>query len=61
MPVPKRRTSKAKRDSRRSHHAMTPPQWSACSNCGERVLPHRVCSACGHYKGRRVLTPKEQD
>ncbi len=59
MPVPKRRTSSAKRDKRRSHDALTAPQWGECSNCGERVLPHRACGACGHYKGRRVMAPKD--
>lgn len=26
-----------------------------CPNCGERTLPHRLCDACGFYKGREVI------
>ena len=35
MPVPKRRTSKRVKKQRRSHDALTAPQWSTCANCGE--------------------------
>ncbi len=55
MPVPKRRTGKAKRDMRRSHHALTPPALTECASCGEKIVPHRVCPKCGHYKDRLVL------
>jgi large subunit ribosomal protein L32 len=26
-----------------------------CPNCGEYKRPHRVCLACGQYKGREVV------
>jgi large subunit ribosomal protein L32 len=26
-----------------------------CTNCSALILPHRVCSQCGHYKGKEVL------
>ncbi|HYC54811.1 MAG TPA: 50S ribosomal protein L32 [Candidatus Binatia bacterium] len=55
MPVPKRRTSSSKKRKRRAHDALTLPQWIECANCGERIQPHRACSGCGHYKGRRVI------
>ena len=55
MPVPKRRTGKAKRNMRRSHHAMTARNLTECQSCGEKILPHRVCPKCGHYKDRLVL------
>jgi len=29
------------------------------SNCGNRVLLHRVCPKCGHYRGKQVLEPEE--
>lgn len=55
MAVPKRRTSRSKRNMRRANHdKVTAPQLIACANCGEPVLPHRACAACGHYKGREV-------
>jgi len=55
MPNPKRRHSKARRDKRRAHDALTPPPRSECPNCHEAKLPHRVCSQCGHYKGKQAI------
>ncbi len=60
MAVPKRKTSKSKRNQRRSHHALVAPQWSICSQCGDPVLPHRICGTCGYYRGRQVLTIEEE-
>ena len=59
MPNPKRRTSKARRDRRRSHDALTPPATSTCPECGEVKMPHRACGHCGQYRGREVMQPKE--
>ncbi len=59
MPVPKRRTSKSKRNKRRSHDALVIPQWSVCSKCGETTARHRVCPSCGHYRGKAVLPTEE--
>ena len=58
MAVPKVRTSKSRRNTRRSHHALTAANPIVCSNCGNRVLPGYVCVSCGHYKGKQVLEPK---
>ncbi|ABG04339.1 50S ribosomal protein L32 [Rubrobacter xylanophilus DSM 9941] len=55
MAVPKKKTSRARRDRRRSHHALRGPGMVACPNCGEMRLPHRVCPECGYYKGRTVV------
>jgi len=55
MPNPKRRHSRARRDKRRAHDALTRPVLSRCPNCDEARLPHRVCLRCGHYKGREVV------
>jgi large subunit ribosomal protein L32 len=27
-----------------------------CPNCGAPQQPHRVCAACGYYRGRQVMT-----
>lgn len=59
MPVPKRRTGKAKKNMRRSHHAVTPSNAIECPSCGAPVLPHRVCAACGHYRERLVISRSE--
>jgi large subunit ribosomal protein L32 len=58
MANPKRRHSKARGAKRRSHDALTPCQTVTCDNCGAAALPHRVCGACGYYKGRQVMTVK---
>jgi large subunit ribosomal protein L32 len=58
--VPKRKTSKSKRNMRRSHHRLTIPNLSPCPECGEMKQPHIVCPYCGMYKGRQVVTIKEK-
>lgn len=60
MPVPKRKRSRARRDSRHAHRAIKPKTFAGCSTCQEPVLPHQVCKSCGHYKGVKVLTPKKE-
>lgn len=58
MPVPKFKTSKSKRDMRRSHHALTPVGMSICANCNEMKLPHSVCESCGFYRGKQRIEPR---
>lgn len=55
MAVPKKKTSKSKRNMRRSHHALGKSNPNECSNCGEMKRPHHVCPACGHYDSREVV------
>ena len=53
---PKSKTSKQRRNKRRSSHwKLRVPGMSACSKCGDMVIPHRMCKACGSYKGRTVI------
>lgn len=59
MPVPKRKTSKSKRNKRRAHDALTAPTVSVCPECGESVARHRACSHCGMYRGRQVIEVAE--
>ncbi len=56
MAVPKRKTSKARRDKRRSSHwKLSLPNMSKCPNCGAFKLSHRMCKSCGHYNSREVV------
>ena len=55
MAVPKKKTSKSRRNMRRSHDALKPVASIECPNCGEQKLPHHVCGSCGHYDGREVM------
>ena len=60
MGVPKKRTSRQKRDQRRaSNFKVTPPNVTACPNCGEPVLSHRACPKCGQYRGKTVQKAAE--
>jgi len=59
MAVPKRRTSKSRRDKRRTHKVLTPPTISTCKKCGEPKLPHHICEKCGIYNEKQILTVKE--
>ena len=55
MCVPKKRTSRQKRDQRRaSNFKAVVPNVQSCPKCGEPTLPHRACPKCGEYKGRVV-------
>ena len=59
MALPKRKTSKSKRDKRRTHQKVSAPALSTCPECGEAVKPHHACPSCGSYKGRNVIESKE--
>lgn len=57
MAVPKRKTSKARRDKRRTaKERLTAPATVECPQCHEPKLPHRVCGACGYYNGKEVMS-----
>jgi len=60
MAVPKRRTSKARKRKRRSHDSLSEPGRSRCPQCGASKAPHRVCAACGSYRGQTVLEVDEE-
>lgn len=58
MAVPKKRKSKSKTHSRKSHNMrLTVPGFQACPNpnCGAMRKSHRACAACGTYKTEQVL------
>ncbi|MFB6363915.1 50S ribosomal protein L32 [Paenibacillus tianmuensis] len=56
MAVPQRRTSKTRRDMRRTHFKLEVPGMVKCDNCGELKLAHRVCKVCGQYKKREIIS-----
>lgn len=55
MAVPRHKTSKSKKNQRRSHHALAGVNTSDCPRCSSPKLPHRVCGVCGYYKGEKKL------
>lgn len=56
MAVPKGKVSKSKRDKRKAQSwIIKTPGLVACSKCGELMMPHRVCKACGSYNKKTVI------
>ena len=56
MAVPKRKTSKARRDKRKSANMkMTAQGLSICPQCHQPKLPHRVCPNCNYYDGKEIV------
>lgn len=56
MAVPKRKTSKARRDKRRSSvWKLADPSLVKCPHCGQLKRQHRVCGSCGFYGDREVI------
>jgi large subunit ribosomal protein L32 len=60
MGLPKRRTSKSRRDKRRTGKRLSAPSLSTCPDCSEPVLPHHACPSCGSYKGRQVTNIEKE-
>lgn len=61
MGVPKRRTSKTKKNMRRSANwKIATPNLMECPQCHEPKLPHRVCPECGFYKERNTSKAEAQ-
>jgi large subunit ribosomal protein L32 len=60
MPVPKRKRSRARRDSRFANKGIKVKALTECKNCKAPSLPHQVCKNCGHYKGLKVLKTKAE-
>ncbi|PID37734.1 MAG: 50S ribosomal protein L32 [Deltaproteobacteria bacterium] len=62
MAVPKKRQSNTRRNKRRANHdRATAPSVVECPNCNEPKLPHRVCPACGYYKGEAVIDMGDEE
>ena len=53
MAVPARRTSKAKKNKRRTHYKVTAPSVNFDEATGDYSRSHRV-SLKGYYKGRKI-------
>lgn len=56
MAVPKRKTSKARRNKRRAANSkVVAPTIVECPQCHEPKVPHKVCPECGYYKNKEVM------
>jgi large subunit ribosomal protein L32 len=60
MPVPRRRHCRSRQGKDRAHKKLTQTLSVNCPNCGAPKLRHRVCGACGYYRGVKVLNVAPQ-
>lgn len=61
MPTPKKKTSRSKRNMRRSHDGLTAPGIAVDKKTGELVRPHRAAKAADgalFYKGKQISAAK---
>ena len=59
MAVPKRKTSRSKRNMRRSHDSLNLINIVDDKDSGEPRIPHRLDLSTGVYNGRQILKKKE--
>ena len=58
MAVPKRKTSKSKRNMRRSHDSISLINIVEDKDSGEPRLSHRLDLSTGMYNGKKIITKK---
>ena len=59
MAVPKRKTSKSRRNKRRSHHRLSSININEDKKSVEFRLSHHVDVKTGIYNGKQILEPKK--
>lgn len=62
MPTPKKKTSRARKNQRRSHDGLSKPAWSIDSKSKELVRPHRAhkgTDGAFYYKGKQISASTE--
>ena len=59
MAVPKRKTSKSRRNKRRSHHRISSLNIIEDKKSGEYRLSHHIDLKTGLYNGKQILDPKK--
>lgn len=59
MAVPKRKTTKSKRNMRRAHDRLTVANWVEDKDSGEPVRRHHIDLKTGMYKGQQVIDAAE--
>jgi large subunit ribosomal protein L32 len=56
MAHPKRKTSKSRKNKRRTHLKVQDVTLAECTNCGVMHQRHTACPECGFYRGRQVIS-----
>jgi len=55
MAVPKRKTSRSRRNQRRSHHRVSAVNILEDKKSGEYRLSHHIDLKSGYYNGKKIL------
>jgi len=53
--LPKRKTSKSRRDKRRTHDRLRAVNVVECPRCHSKKISHRVCANCGYYAEHEII------
>ncbi|MEM7046678.1 MAG: 50S ribosomal protein L32 [Pseudomonadota bacterium] len=61
MAVPKKKTSKSRRNQRRAHDALARPTYVENRESGELVRPHHIDPTTGRYRDRDILAIDDED
>jgi large subunit ribosomal protein L32 len=64
MPTPKKKTSRSKRDMRRSHDGLSLPGYAIDKKTGDLVRPHRAhkgSDGAYYYKGKQISAAAKAD
>jgi len=60
LAVPKRKTTKSKRDKRRAHNRLKLINIIDCPRCHSKKIAHRVCGNCGYYNNNEIIKFEEK-
>jgi len=58
--LPVKKISKSRTRTRRSHHHLSPVNYSLCKKCGTAKLPHAACGQCGYVNEQITLNLAEK-
>ena len=61
MAVPKKKTSKSRRNMRRAHDALGRINAVIDKDTGEYRLPHHIDASSGIYNNKQIVVEKEED
>lgn len=53
--VPKKKMSRTRTGTRRSHHRLKAVNYSVCPQCDTAKLPHAACENCGYVNSKITL------
>ncbi|MCX6340391.1 MAG: 50S ribosomal protein L32 [Candidatus Aureabacteria bacterium] len=60
MTTPKRKQSKSRTRKRRAHQRLDCAVPGLCPQCHQPKPIHRACPHCGYYRGKKVMSVKEE-